>query len=211
MDRRLDEASPKTPSNRSSFLGLANYAEANQQIIPPYALIGPKGKELFGWPVALLPYLEGQGVYDQLNLENPWDDPVNQSPTSIKIEILLNPRLDVPTSESGYALSHYAANSQVFRPDKTWSLVEISAKDGLQNTILFGEIENHFQPWASPGSLRDPAKGLGDGPDQFGMSENLTVNFAFADGAVKSLSPDVDPKILKAWATPDGREIIPEQ
>lgn len=111
--------------------------------------------------------------------------------------------------ESGYAVSHYAANSQVFRPDKTWSFDEISAIDGLQNTIVFGEIANHFQPWAAPGNLRDPAMGLGDGLNQFGMSDNLTVCFAFADGSVRTISRDIDPKILKALATPDGGEELP--
>ncbi|HSG69553.1 MAG TPA: hypothetical protein VLA12_04015, partial [Planctomycetaceae bacterium] len=60
-------------------------------------------------------------------------------------------------------------------------------------------------------SRRDPAEGIGQGPKQFGMPDSDLVIFAFGDGSASSVSRDIDPKILKAWATPDGGEIIPKE
>lgn len=189
-----------------------NYAAQNDGTLTPHALVGPDGTEYFGWSVSLLPFLEATAVYERLELEKPWDDPDNRVAVSVSHRIFLNPRVKIPKEVSGYGMQHYAANSHVLIPGKPLTVDEISANDGLTNTIFFGEIGNHFQPWAAPGSLRDPAEGLGVGPKQFGMTgEDGLVIFAFADGSAKPVSRDVDPKILKAWATPDGGEAIPEQ
>lgn len=196
---------------KNIVLSTHNYASQHDGKVPPYALVGPEGTENFGWTISLLPYLENTALYGQIDLEKPWNDPANRESSSVHIKIFLNPLIQEPTEDSGYPLLHYAANSQVFRSDKTWSLDEISAKDGLTNTILFGEISNHFRPWAAPGSLRDPAAGIGNGPNQFGMEGKAgLVSFGFADGSARLVNRNIDPKILKAWATPDGGEIIPE-
>jgi hypothetical protein len=208
---RLNDRHPESLNNlKLLVLSSHNYASEHKGVLPPHALVGPDETEHFGWAVPLLPYVEAQLVYDGLHLDKPWNDPGNREPAGVSLSVFVNPRLDAPREENGYALQHYAANLQVFRPDKTWTLDEMKAQDGLTNTILFGEIANHFQPWVAPGSLRDPAEGFGDGPDQFGMSENRDVHFAFADGSARTISRDIDPKILKAWATPDGGEVIPE-
>lgn len=197
--------------NHLKNFGLAahNYGSQHDGNLPPSALLGPDGTENFGWAVSLLPYLEAQTVYDRLDLDKPWNDPVNREPASVRHRIFLNPRVDGPIEEDGYSLLHYAANSQVFRPGKTWGLDEISARDGLTNTIFFGEIGNRFQPWVAPGGLRDPAEGFGDGPRQFGIPGSGPINFAFGDGTARAINRDIDPQVLKAWATPDGREVIP--
>jgi Protein of unknown function (DUF1559) len=194
-------------------IGLAtqNYASEHDGVLPPAALVVHAGMENFGWSVSLLPFLEQTNLYEQLDLEKAWNDPANREPASVKLRIFLNPRVKGPTEESGYSLLHYAANSQVFRPGKPWSIDEISVKDGSTNTIFYGEIGNHFRPWAAPGSLRDPAAGLGDGPNQFGIKEgDGLVCFAFGDGSARPISRDIDPKILKAMATPDGGEVVPQ-
>lgn len=198
--------------NNLKCIGLSvhDYANENDHALPPHAIPGSEGSPNFGWATSLLSFLEQTNLYEHLELEKPWEDPVNQEHTSRRIEIFLNPRVDGPTEEHGYALLHYAVNSQLVRPDKSWSLDEISDKDGLGNTILCGEISSRFRPWAAPGSRRDPAEGIGDGPAQFGIKDSPLVLFAFADGSSKVIGNDIDPKILKAWATPDGGEMMPE-
>lgn len=190
-------------------LATHNYAAQNDGKLPPPALVGPEGMENFGWAVSLLPYLEAQAMYDRLDFDKPWNDPVNRDVVTHKNRLFLNPRVERPIEEEGYGLLHYAANSQVFRPGKTWGLDEISARDGLTNTIFFGEIGNRFRPWAAPGSLRDPAEGFGDGPRQFGITGSDLILFAFGDGSARAINRDIDPQILKALATPDGGEALP--
>jgi hypothetical protein len=208
---KIDGRYPESLNNlKLIVLSSHNYASEHEGVLPPHALVGPDETEHFGWAVPLLPYVEAQPVYDGLHLDKPWNDPVNRAPAGVSLRWFVNPRLDAPREEDGFALQHYAANSQVFRPDKTWTLEEISTRDGLTNTIFFGEIANHFQPWAAPGSLRDPAKGFGNGPDQFGIPGSGPIAFAFGDGSARAINRDIDPQVLKAWATPDGGEVIPE-
>lgn len=205
---------PRTVSlNKLKSMGVSvhDYATEHDDSLPPHAIPGSDGSPNFGWATSLLPFLEQTNLYEHLDPEKPWDDQVNQELASRRLEIFLNPRMDGPTEEHGYALLHYATNSQLIRHDKSWSLDEISDKDGLGNTILCGEISSRFRPWAAPGSRRDPAEGIGDGPAQFGIKDSPLVLFGFADGSAKVIGNDVDPKILKAWATPDGGEIIPKE
>ena len=67
-------------SNNLKQIGLAlhNYHDIYKQFPP--ATIGPYNvprERQFSWLVALLPYLEQQGMYDALRLDLPWDHPHN--------------------------------------------------------------------------------------------------------------------------------------
>jgi hypothetical protein len=82
--------------------------------------------------------------------------------------------------------------------------------DGLTHTILAGEVANGFMPWAQPGNLRDPSLGINKGPTTFGHPRSSReVHFLMGDGSVKTLREDIDPTILRAFATPAGGEVIP--
>ena len=53
-----------------------NYHDRRWAIFPA-DIIGPAGKPILSWRVPLLPYLEQDNVYKQLDLTKPWDDPRN--------------------------------------------------------------------------------------------------------------------------------------
>jgi hypothetical protein len=88
--------------------------------------------------------------------------------------------------------------------------------DGLSQTLLFGERSADLGPWlrGGPSTVRglDDAAGapavLGPG-GQFGGNHPTGANWGMADGAVRTFTPRVDPKILFAMATIAGGEKDP--
>ena len=81
--------------------------------------------------------------------------------------------------------------------------------DGTSNTIIVGEVTTGLKSWGDPTNLRDPADGLGNTPQQFGLRRRPAgegAQFLMTDGAVRFISTEVDPEVLKALSTPDGGE-----
>ena len=78
--------------------------------------------------------------------------------------------------------------------------------DGAANTIMAGEVVGQLPAWGHPTNWRDPAAGLEGRPDQFGSPWKQGVNVLLADGGVRTLSRDTDPRVLRALATPAGGE-----
>ena len=46
--------------------------------LPQAAVMGPDGKTTHSWRVELLPFLEGEALYREYKLNEPWDSPANK-------------------------------------------------------------------------------------------------------------------------------------
>ncbi|WP_298863875.1 DUF1559 domain-containing protein [uncultured Gimesia sp.] len=193
---------------RNIGLAVVNYTSGHESNMPLGTTTDQQGKPLHSWMTAVVPYLDQVGLANQIKYEKPWNDPVNQHIFTTNIPVFINPSIEKTTDSKGYALTHYTANSRLFGVNKSYSLDEISAADGMAVTIMLGEINSKFPAWGSTSNFRDPAKGLGGGPDHFGSPYEKSVNVIFSNGSGKFLSKDIDPKILKALSTPDGGEPI---
>jgi len=102
-------------------------------------------------------------------------------------------------------LSHYAVNSRVMSAGKPVALGQVA--DGASNTILAGEVNRGFKPWGQPVNWRDPASGLNRGVMTFGgLPGSGGARFVMADGSVRFINDQTDPAILRALASPRGRE-----
>jgi hypothetical protein len=187
-------------------LGLQNYHDGNQGF-PPGAIADKAGREHHGWQAPLLPYVEQMEVYKQVDFNVPWNDSKNRVPMQTQVASYVSPGIAEIKDAAGYALTHYAGNSQLFRPNRAFRISEIT--DGTVNTILAGEAAGNFQPWGHPENCRDPGNGISAGPDSFGRPHFPPVaGFVMCDGSVRFLSRNIDPKILKALATPAGGETV---
>lgn len=157
-----------------------------------------KGK--LSWRVHLLPYLEEQALYEQFNLEEPWDSEHNKA--------LLEKMPDVFKLSEGTKPGH----TQIVSPVGEGFLAEgndrksfASVRDGASNTVMVLTVKpEHAVPWTKPGGFQfDPAKAsevLGGRDDGF-----LAL---FADGRVTALDPNLEPDTIKAILTISGGEVV---
>jgi prepilin-type processing-associated H-X9-DG protein len=161
------------------------------------------------WMTFLLPYIEQQSLYSSVVLPADWSDPANKAAFSTTVPMFLNPSEAEPsTSPDGYALSHFAANSQIIRYDSPISIAAI--QDGTSNTVLMSQVHDGFKPWGDPTNHRDLANGIGGGPNAFGSPHVGGVHILMADGSVKFLSSSASPELLKSLGTPAGNEVVGE-
>lgn len=199
------ESAPRTQSsNNLKQMGIAAHGfHDGMHQLPAGSTFDEQGRGLHGWQTALLPYLDQMALHSKIDFAQPWNAPVNQEWTKVRLQVYQNPGIEGRESE-GYALTHYAGNVHVLglTPMK---LADIT--DGTSNTMLMGEINANFRPWAMPGNWRDPALGTHRSPETFGgpWKKGFTI-IVMCDGTVRGLFRDASPEVLKAIATPRGGE-----
>ena len=188
--------------NNMKQLGLAlwNYQEEHQTF-PPGATFTAEGTPLHSWQSSILPFMDQSGLFEQIDLEKPWNDPANQQHFQRIVRGYVVPWSDEIFSSDGYALSHYVGNELLLKMNQGMSLSQIT--DGVSNTISEVERGDDFKAWGDPANLARPADVIG--PDQKTLlpGGNLIL---FSDGRVQFVSNKIDSQILKDLSTPDGGE-----
>lgn len=152
------------------------------------------------WQTLILPYL---GYWHLIDLSLPWDDPRNAPHFEELVPDYLNPQLGQVRDARGFGVSHIVGNIRVL--ERGIPPLEAVA-DGAANTILAGEVIGRFKPWGDPGNLRDPSAGLNASLDGFASPEQNGVQFVMCDGSARFITNDIDPRVLKALSTPNGRD-----
>lgn len=201
-------ARPSASKNNLKQIGLAlhNYHDTHN-MLPPGKTVTATGDDYHGWPAMLLPFIDQSPLYNQLDFNQWYLHPDNLALMRSDLQVFENPMLnDRPQPPS---VMHYTLNSHVFQTNKGFKFSEIT--DGTSNTMMGGTINDGFRPWYEPNHTRDPALGLNKGPLTFGdpyygTKKEGTTQILLMDGAVRSISNDIDPAILKALATPAGGE-----
>jgi hypothetical protein len=188
--------------------------ETRDKALPPGCTVDSNGEVLHGWMTFLLPFIEQQKVFDEIDLKLPWDDPHNLAVFQRDVLEFQNPgsaEKELPHDQNGLALTNYSGNIHVLGGARRLTLAEIT--DGTSNTILAGEIAERFPPWGKPGNWRDPGKGLNRSPSGFGspwrrQNAGAGASILFLDGSVRFIKDSVDPKIMEALGTPHGQERV---
>jgi prepilin-type processing-associated H-X9-DG protein len=195
-----------------------------EYVFPP-GCFGPgtTPEERLSWMAALLPYLEQDSLYRQLNLEKGYAG--NLPAVQARIKTFLCPASKEAATAD--AVTHYVAMSGIgldaaSQPegaagngfmgyDRLTSLAMI--KDGTSNTIALMETCVGLGPWARGGvsTLRgfDPADVPPLGENRpFGGLHTAGMNAAMADGSVRFLRNSIDAKRVAAAITIAGGEPV---
>lgn len=168
---------------RNIDLATINYSSGVASNLPFGSTTDAAGNPQHGWMTAILPYMKRQELAKQIQYDKPWTDPENEHVFKTSIPAYLNPNIQDPnTNPAGYALSHYAANSQLLGINKNSTIAAIAAAGRTLNTILLGEINANYPAWGSAQNIRDPANGLNGGPDCFGSPSGEGATVIFVDG-----------------------------
>jgi hypothetical protein len=199
--------------NNLKQLGIAMHAYHDAMgtlpgdVLPGAALNPPA----WSWRVQILPFVEQDNLYKQLDFMKSWDDPANLK----KLEAMEMPKVfeipgrPAPKGHTYFRMFTKPKNAKgnerplLFEGQRGPKFSEVT--DGLSNTLMIVEA-GEAVPWYKPdvlgydGTL--PLPPLGDkGADRFLA--------AFGDGSVRSLKPGkLGEKTLRALITPQGGEVV---
>jgi len=177
---------------RQIAMALVTYQVEHAKLPAAYT-VDEDGKPLLSWRVTILPYLsqQGQELYDQFHLDEPWDSEHNR-----KLIEKMPSLYRCTSSRAGTGKTVYLT---VRSPRSAFPGKEGIAANDIENpsnTILLVEASDALAvPWTKPADYnydpKDPAVGL--------VRQNAEAfNAAFCDGSVRSHSKASDPAMLRA-------------
>jgi hypothetical protein len=200
--RRATRRISSTNNMKQISLAIHNYAQAHKTF-PPAFSTDANGKPLLSWRVLILPYLEGDELYKQFHLDEPWDSQHNKQLIARMPEVYRCPNSALAAKGKTNYLG-VSGEKAVFRDGKPVTFAAI--RDGLYNTIMTLEVpDGKAVEWTKPEDFvydaNNPLKGL------LGLYPN-GFNAGLCDGSVRFISDAIDPQTLKALFTRDGGEGI---
>jgi hypothetical protein len=185
-------------------LAMHNYHDAYRGF-PTVANFDKAGKPLLSWRVHLLPFLDQVKLYKEFHLDEPWDSEHNKTLIAkmpAVYQSLKNKEL-LQAGKTGY-LVPVGENFIFTGTNKAIGIRDII--DGTSNTILTVDVDDdHAVVWTKPDDFKpDPQK------PQAGLRDNPGGTFliGLADGSVHLVPRNVDPKILNAFFTRNGGEVV---
>lgn len=180
-----------------------------------------KPEKCFSWQARLLPYMEQNALYESLDFEESWDDESNSEFVRTNLQVLSNPGMAAAgpgqthyvgmagVGEDGPELAANHARAGIFAHNRRTRIRDI--RDGTSNTLMISEAKEKLGPWAAGGtSTYRPitTKPYINGPDGLGGPFVGGMNAAFADGSVRFISENIDPKVFEALNTMNGGEVV---
>jgi prepilin-type N-terminal cleavage/methylation domain-containing protein/prepilin-type processing-associated H-X9-DG protein len=225
-------------ANNLMQLGLAiqNY-ESSHEVLPPGVVNAtgpiknqPKGYHM-SWLVQILPFVDQQNLFDELNFTMGAYDPTNATFRDVRLIIFRCP-VEPFAPGSGPGLSNYAGchhdveapiaanNNGVFFLNSHVRFEDI--RDGLSTTIFVGEkvLDTGDLGWMSgtKATLRNTGTLINgtivrtaSNPDPvggFGSGHGGGANFAFGDGTVRFIPSAINPAVYRLLGNrADGKVI----
>jgi hypothetical protein len=191
-------------ANNLKQMGLAmhNYVDTFKSL-PAHASFDKDGKPLLSWRVHILPFVEGQELYKEFHLDEPWDSEHNK-----QLIARMPPIYRSPLSKAGAGKTTYlvpVGKHALFGGKKGLNFPR-DVPDGTSNTIMVVETnDGDAVIWTKPadykvdvenprtGLLRPGAKGF---------------HVGMADGSVRFISSQISLETLRAAFTRDGGEVL---
>jgi hypothetical protein len=201
----IANAKAKTLNNLKQ-IGLACHNFHDTYGYMPANIVGPDRKVLFSWRVAILPFMEQDNLYRQLDLTKPWDDPKNAKLLANMPNLF---RVYGRDAEKGKTFLQMPASPQAIAGGSPFLVhgrrtTFANITDGTSNTIMVVEAAEAVN-WAKPDDLRyEPAKA-----PKVGSPDRKWFYAAFGDGSVRTLRRDrLTDDQLRALFTTDGGEVV---
>ena len=134
--------------NNMKQLSLAMHSAmaSSQGKFPPAQNINQEGQIQFGWRIALLPYMEQQGLYEHIMSHLPWDNKENRQFENMRISTLVCPGFqDLQPGQTSYQV--IVGPNTPFEGDRCSTHDDF--KRGLGHTILIAETSQGVK-WMEP-------------------------------------------------------------
>ena len=186
-------------SNNLKQIELAMFSyEAEYGQFPPAYTVDEEGNPLHSWRTLLLPYLDMEGTYAQLKLDEPWDSPYN---LAILENLHIAPYICPSNTDSPQ--DNYTNYAMVVGPGcvsdgPTGCKIE-ELVNGTSNTIHVIETTEPIR-WFEPKDLKaEDVLGMPIGEGS-GIDSNHpgVVNASLCDGSIRTLHDNLDTQVLRA-------------
>lgn len=148
----VDEAAFRSQSMtnlKQLAIAIYNYIDDHKHF-PPAVVLGPDGKTPHSWRIEILPFLhaEGKQLYDQYNLNEPWDSDNNKKVLLQMPAVFRSPQ----DNEKSFHTSYFAVTGpQTMFADAKGTRFE-QVTDGLANTVMLVETKADI-PWTKPADV----------------------------------------------------------
>ncbi|MBI2807832.1 MAG: DUF1559 domain-containing protein [Planctomycetes bacterium] len=197
------------------MIAVHGYHDANRRF-PPYATVHPQTKQMqLSWRVLLLPYLEQQNLYLRIRLDESWDSAHNRQFWTQMPKVYQLP--EKPSSESTHYQVFFGDGGLFSNPNQQDQPLPIGPNvfcmpslrfkmthitDGTSNTLFVVEAARAVN-WMKPEDIPF-TKGAGVSVDSISNHRgDNRFHAGFADGSVKWIRRDIDPKTLHNLIVPD--------
>ena len=179
--------------------------EEDHGTLPPAYVADENGKPMHSWRVLLLPYLEEQRLYDQYDMDKPWDSPENLAVTQQMPAIYA-----CPSSVAGDSQTHYMVivGADTAFPGSQ-GIASQDIEDGLGTTLLIVESANSVH-WSEPIDVDAATTDFqinGSSGSGIGSHHTGGAVASFADGSTRYLSNE-SPGAVQAMSTRAGGEQV---
>jgi len=189
---------------RQIGLALHSYNDVHGTFPPAY-IPDASGKPMHSWRVLILPFLEEKALYDQYDMNQPWDSPRNLALAQQMPKVFKCSTADAAPDKTTYQV--IVGQQTMFPGAKGVKFNEV--KDGTANTIAVVESSDSPVTWTEPVDLSFDKLDFTIGsnsPGQLGSEHRGGINAAFADGSVRFLDANNPPDQVRAAATRNGNE-----
>ncbi|MBC8355828.1 MAG: DUF1559 domain-containing protein [Planctomycetes bacterium] len=187
-------------------IAMHNYHDTYNSLPPAYT-VDADGNKLHSWRTLLLPFIEQAALYDQIDLDKPWDAPENLHLTEIVIPTYTCPSdPDMTMPYTNYMV--IVGQGAIFDGDKPCAFSDVA--DGTSNTIMVVEVEGQQVPWMEPTdlSLDQMQMAINAASTEPGSNHPGGMQAALADGSVRFIAASVDSNLLRSLITRDGGEVV---
>ncbi|HVW39292.1 MAG TPA: DUF1559 domain-containing protein, partial [Pirellulales bacterium] len=166
---------------------------------PAAAVAGPDGKTLHSWRVELLPYLGEQQLFDDYQLDEPWDGEHNKQ----LIERMPDVYSGRQSPNHGEA-EYYVVTGRGTLFEGNAPATRESIADAPGETILVLQGRRRI-PWTKPVDIENSSVN-----DPTSPARGQTNGFyaAFADGTVRFVDKETDSASLRAMFTKAGGDEV---
>ncbi len=209
---------------RQIAIALQAYHDVHESFPPggiePRLIAGPSGRQL-AWSAFLLPYMEQQSLYDQIDLTKAFDSSENAAAAATVVETYLCPSVSRQSRQvDGRAACDYGGiygeriNSPNSPPKGTMlydrTVADRDIRDGASHTLIVSEDSQWKDgQWINALNVFDQAFAINAAPpfeNDIRSEHPGGANAALCDGSVRFLDEQMDLELLGAICTRAGNE-----
>jgi type II secretory pathway pseudopilin PulG len=177
---------------------------------PPAYVADASGKPMHSWRVLILPYLGERVLYQQYDMNQPWDSPTNIMLLGRMPQVYISPGDDAAKMSFDTSYVVVVGPNTIFPGAQSRSMNDVT--DGLANTILVVESTASGICWMEPRDL-DASKmdySINAGPNNCMRSHHpYGAQAVFADGRTRFLTEDLPAEYVEALTTAASNDQAP--